>query len=150
LHSTSSLSALATGFVDPFTIVATCEAVATTDFDDRWTPPHESIVPATRTINHAWEPPTGPTDLITNTPVDWRSDGIVAVLGLRQAAGIEQALRAAPHGHSLTLVLVTDDPAERIPLARFVLSELVEALRPSVPGETLTGLSVVLDYDGTI
>lgn len=150
LHSTDSLSASAPGFIDPFTTVATCKALATTDFDDRWTPPHESIVPATRTIDHAWEPPTDVTDLVTNTPMEWEKDGVVAILGLRQAAGIEQAVRAVPDGHSLSLVLVTDDPAERTPLARLVLSEVLEALRSSVPCEALTGLSVVLDHDGTI
>lgn len=150
LHSTDSLSASAPGFIDPFTTLATCEALAATDFEDRWTPPHESIVPATRAIDHAWEPPTDVTDLVTNTPMEWEEDGVVAILGLRQAAGIEQALRAAPDAHSLSLVLVTDDPAERTPLARFVLSEVLEALRSSVPSEALTGLSVALDRDGTI
>ena len=150
LHSTDSLSASAPGFIDPFTTLATCEALAAADFEDRWTPPHESIVPATRAIDHAWEPPTDVTDLVTNTPMEWEEDGVVAILGLRQAAGIEQALRAAPDAHSLSLVLVTDDPAERTPLARFVLSEVLEALRSSVPSEALTGLSVALDRDGTI
>jgi len=53
LHSADSLSAAAPGFIDPFTVVATCKALASTDFDDRWSPPHESIVPATQTIDRA-------------------------------------------------------------------------------------------------
>src|SRR5699024_3495235 len=63
---------------------------------------------------------------------------------------IEQAIRAAPEGHPVSLVLVTDDPAERIPLARLVLSELLEALRRTIATDILTGLSVVLDHDGSI
>lgn len=150
LHSANNLTATSPGFIDPFNIVATCKTLATTDFTDQWTPPHESIVPATRNIDRAWEPPADATDLITHAPVDWGKSGVVAILGLRQAAGIEQAIRAAPDGDTVTLVLVTDDPDERVPLARLVLSELLNPLLPSVPPATLTGLSIVLDRDGTI
>src|SRR5699024_9036920 len=59
LHSATTLSATAPGFIDPFTIVSTCAAVAATDLGDRWTPPHESIVPTTQAVDRAWEPPTG-------------------------------------------------------------------------------------------
>ena len=150
LHSADSLSAAAPGFIVPFTVVATCKALASTDFDDRWSPPHESIVPATQTIDRAWEPMSAVTDLVTDAPVQWESDGIVAILGLRQAAGIEQALRAAPHGHRLFVVLVSDEPAERIPLARFVLCEAIDALRDSVPPTALARLSLVLDPEAAI
>lgn len=150
LHSTDRLAASAPGFIDPFTIVSTCKALASTDFADRWTPPHETIVPAIRALDRPWEPSKDAHDLVTDTPIDWGKDGVVAILGLRQAANIEQALRIVPDEHNVTLVLVTDDPAERMPLAQFVLSEILETLRQSVQPEALTVLSIALDHDGSI
>lgn len=150
LRSADTLSACAPGFIDPFTVVTTCAALATTEFKDRWAVPHESIVPAVRMADEAWAPPTGSTDLITNAPMSWDEDGIIAILGLRQAARIEQALRMLPEESGITLVLVSDDSAERAPMARMILSELLDPLRRSTPAGALTGLSLVLDHDGAV
>ncbi|AHW63504.1 Transcriptional regulator, TetR-family [Corynebacterium glyciniphilum AJ 3170] len=150
LHSAGNLSAMAPGFTDPFDVVTGCTSLAATDFSDAWTPPHASIVPPVHAEDRPWEPPTGMYDLITGSAVEsWATGGdtIIAVLGLRQAAAVEQALRSAD-GEHVTLVLVTDDPGERAPLAEMALAELLGVLRPVVPSDALAGLTVILDRDG--
>jgi AcrR family transcriptional regulator len=149
LHAASGLGASAPGFTDPFDVVTACRALAAADFGDRWSPPDESIVPAVRRADRAWDPPEC-ADLITGAPVDWSGDGVVAVLGLRRASAVEQALRGARPGERVTLVLVSDDPAERAPLASLVLAELLAALRPGFPEGALAGLAVVLDREGRV
>lgn len=150
LHAAGSLSTTAPGFTDPFDVVTGCAALAATDFSDAWTPPHESIVSPVHVEDRPWEPPTGMYDLISGSTVESRETGgdtVIAVLGLRQAAAVEQALRSADGAHVI-LVLVTDAPGERAPLAEMALSELLGVLRPVVPSGALAGLTVILDRDG--
>lgn len=150
LYAASSLSAVAPGFTDPFDIVTASRALVTSDFSDAWFPPHESIVSAVHPEDRPWALPVGSADVIGGEPANAHAEGIVAVLGLRQSAVVEQAVRAARPGSPVTVVLVTDDPAERMPLAEVVLAQLLGVLRPVVPTGALAGLSVILDRDGSI
>jgi AcrR family transcriptional regulator len=150
LHAAGSLSTTAPGFTDPFDVVTGCTALAATDFSDAWVSPHESIVPPVHPEDRLWEPPAGMYDQVSGSTVEsWETgaDTVVAVLGLRQAAAVEQALHSADTAH-VTLVLVTDAPGERAPLAEMALSELLGVLRPVMPPAALAGLTVILDRDG--
>lgn len=152
LHAAGSLSTTAPGFTDPFDVVTGCTALAATDFSDGWVSPHESIVPPVHPEDRLWEPPAGMYDLVSGSdsamePWETGTDTVVAVLGLRQAAAVEQALRSADTAHVM-LVLVTDAPGERAPLAEMAISELLGVLRPVIPPATLAGLTVTLDRDG--
>lgn len=129
LHGSGQLAASAPGFGEPFTVVTACEHLADATFDDTWLPPHTE--PDTQTVDQPW----------TLT-----GDGVVAFLGLHRLSAVEEALRA---GADVTLVVVTADPGELIPLARLVVTEFTGLLRQAVPPEARPRLRIVLDDTST-
>jgi hypothetical protein len=71
--------------------------------------------------------------------------GAVVVLGLHRLEAAEEALRAAPDGVPVTIVPVTAEPAELLPLVRLVLAELRGGLSRAFPARTWARPRIVLD-----
>ncbi|MFF5262866.1 TetR/AcrR family transcriptional regulator [Actinomadura viridis] len=147
LHGASQMAAAAPGFVEPFDIVAACERLTGLDLGDRW--PEPQLVPPARPADDPWSPPPG-TDLITGAPAPLAGDGVVAILGLHRLSGAEAAVRAAPPGAEVTVVMVTADPAELAPLARLAIADLCVCLHQAFPPEALPRLRVVCDERGAV
>ncbi|HKS98144.1 MAG TPA: TetR/AcrR family transcriptional regulator, partial [Rugosimonospora sp.] len=148
LHGASQLAAAAPGFVDPFHTIRACEHLAELDPGDPWQPPHLPHVPKARPVDQAWAPP--PTvDALRAEPARLAGDGVVAVLGLRRAAALEEAVRAAPD-LDVTAVLVTGAPDELAPLARLTLGELRGCLHPAFPRSAWPRVQIVLDGAGAL
>jgi AcrR family transcriptional regulator len=149
LHGAGVLSAAAPGFVDPFTIVATCEQLTDLAPGDRWAPPHLPYVGKARPIDAAWTPPPA-VDLLRAAPARLDEDGVVAVLGMHRLGAVEEALRATPADSAVTAVAVSSDSAEQMPLARLVIADLRRCLRAAVPQAAWPRLQIVLDATGAI
>jgi hypothetical protein len=143
------LSAAAPGFVEPFDVVAGCARLADLDPDDRWDPPHLPYVRPARSVDEPWDPPAV-LDSLTGEPVRFADDGLVVVLGTHRAAAAEEAVRAVADGTGVTAVLVSDQPAELLPLARLVVAELRRCLRSAVPEAAWPRLRIVLDVDASV
>jgi AcrR family transcriptional regulator len=150
LQGAARLAAAAPGFVDEFAVVAACERLAGLDLDDRWDPPHLVHAPRARPADDPWSPPAGVVDAVRDAPATWAGEGLVAVLGLRRATAIEEAVRAAPPGLPITAVLVTGDPDELADLARLVVAELLTCLRPAFPASAWPDLQLVHDPSGSL
>ncbi|CAM3428543.1 TetR/AcrR family transcriptional regulator [Kibdelosporangium persicum] len=125
LQGASQLAAAAPGFGEPFTVVTACERLADTDFDDAWLTPQTT--PDVQTVDE---------------PSTLTRDGVVAVLGLHRLSAVEEALRA---GADVTLIVVTSDPGELIPLARLMVTEFTGLLRHAFPPSALPRLTIVVD-----
>ena len=143
LHGAGQLAAAAPGFTDPFTVIRACEHLAGLDLEDTWPLPHIAHVPPARTTNEPWAVPTG-FDLLTRASVTVDS-GIVVVLGPHRLEALEEALRAAPEGVPVTLVPVTDDPGELLPLVRLVVAELRGHLSRAFPVQAWPRARIVLE-----
>ncbi|WP_017545051.1 TetR/AcrR family transcriptional regulator [Nocardiopsis prasina] len=143
LHGAGQLAAAAPGFVDPFTVIRSCERLAGVDLDDGWPLPHIAHVPDARPVDEPWSAPTA-RDVLHGErfPVE---DGIVAVLGLHRLEAVEEALRAVSEDVPVTIVPVTSEPAELLPLVRLVLAELRSCLFSSFPAGAWAGPRIVLD-----
>ncbi|WP_017589613.1 TetR/AcrR family transcriptional regulator [Nocardiopsis ganjiahuensis] len=143
LHGAGQLAAAAPGFTDPFTVIRSCERLAGLDLDDSWPLPHIAHVPAARPVDEPWAAPTALDTLHgERVPVD---DGVVTVLGLHRLEAVEEALRAVPEGVPVTVVPVTAEPAELLPLVRLVLAELRVCLSHSFPDRAWARPRIVLD-----
>lgn len=140
LHGAGQLAASAPGFVEPFDVVAACEALAR--LDDAWQEPtHAPFVAPARPCDEPWSPPPVADALRgTTAPV---ADGLVAVLGLHRLEAVEEAARATTA--ELTIALVTGTPAELKPLARLMLAELRDRLRHAAPASAWPRVRLVLD-----
>ncbi|TNC23539.1 TetR/AcrR family transcriptional regulator [Amycolatopsis alkalitolerans] len=115
LQGASWLTAAAPGFVEPFDMVSACEQLAGLALNDHWSPPpiqHLDVVDEPWTVADP-------------------ADGVVAVLGLRRLSAAEQALRM---GADVTVVVVASEPAELMPLARWMIAEVEGCLRQAFPG----------------
>ncbi|MFB9905788.1 TetR/AcrR family transcriptional regulator [Allokutzneria oryzae] len=147
LHGASQMAAAAPGFVEPFNVVKACERLAELDLGDRWpTPP---IIPQARRVDEPWSPPVA-TDALRGEPARLAGDGAVAVLGLHRLSAAEEAVRAARPGDTITVVVVTGDPAELTPLARLTLADFWHCLRQAFPHSAWPGLHVVFDSAGSL
>jgi AcrR family transcriptional regulator len=147
LHGASQLAAAAPGFGDQFNVVTACTQLAFADLSDSWLElPFNTHV---RTVDEPWAPPPA-LDSVRNAQTPLTDDGVVAVLGLHRAAAIEHAVRAAPPDASVTAVLVSETPAELIPLARLAIAELTGCLRQAFPEHAWPRLRVVCDSTGTL
>ncbi|GAA3440705.1 TetR/AcrR family transcriptional regulator [Planomonospora venezuelensis] len=149
LHGASQLAAAAPGFVEPFNVVGACEGLADLDLDDEWRPPHLPYVPRARPADEPWSPPPA-LDVVRGEPARLTDDGVVAVLGLHRLEAAEEAVRAAPPGAAVTVVLVTGDPGELAPLARLAVAELCACLREAFPPPAWPRLQVVHDASGAL
>ncbi|MCE7004018.1 TetR/AcrR family transcriptional regulator [Kibdelosporangium philippinense] len=129
LHGASQLAAAAPGFGEPFTVVTACEELADAPFDDAWLTP--TTAPNIQTPDAPWE---------------LTGDGVVAILGMHRLSGVEEALRL---GAEVTLVIVTADPGELIPLARLIVTEFTGLLQHAFPADAWPRLTIVLDDTST-
>jgi AcrR family transcriptional regulator len=149
LSGASQLAGTAPGFVEPFQVVQVCEQLADLGLDPRWRPPHLPHVPGARLVDERWPAGTA-SDALRGTAVRLAEDGVVAVLGLHRLAAIEEAVRAAPAGAAVTVVLTTAADRELGPLVRLVLAELRDGLRQALPDGAWPRLRVGYDGSGAI
>ncbi|WP_307851225.1 helix-turn-helix domain-containing protein [Nocardiopsis sp. MG754419] len=143
LHGAGRMATAAPGFTDPFTVIRACEHLAGLDLEDAWPLPHLAHVPPARAVDRPWSGPVA-FDLLTRAPVSVDA-GVVVVLGLRRLEAAEEALRAAPDGVPITLVPVTDDPGELLPLVRLAVAALRGHLSRAFPTAAWTRARIVLD-----
>ncbi|SEG96752.1 regulatory protein, tetR family [Nonomuraea solani] len=149
LHGAGHLAETAPGFGDPFDVASACAHLAGLDLADTWDPPYLAFVPAAPRLQEDWTPPAGLPDLISGRPAVFDADGVIAVLGTSRLEAAEEAVRAAGPGEQVTLVVVTDDPAEIGRLVRLRAGDLMGCLRRVFGPDVWPSLSLVLD-DGTI
>ncbi|HEY3687919.1 MAG TPA: TetR/AcrR family transcriptional regulator [Streptosporangiaceae bacterium] len=148
LHGASRMAEAAPGFVEPFDIISACAHLAEIDLDDTWPPPHIPYIAPARPADRPWAPPAAE-DVLRGKPAPLGIDGVVAILGLHRLEAVEEAVRAAPDGDGVSVVVVTGDQ-ELAPLARLTVARLRACLRPAVPAAAWPRLSVVFDDAGTI
>jgi AcrR family transcriptional regulator len=153
LHGAAQLAAAAPGFADPFDVVRACEGFADLELGsgrgDEWAPPHLPYVPRARPVGRPWEPPAA-VDAVRDAPARLDADGVVAVLGLHRLVAVEEAVRAAPVGSTVTAVLVSSDPGELTPLARLVVADVCRCIRLAFPEQAWPQLQVVHDPAGAV
>jgi AcrR family transcriptional regulator len=147
LHGARQMAAAAPAFLDPFTVIETCEQLADLDLGDVWEPPHIPYVGRARPADAAWSPPDA-TDAVRDEPVALGDDGVVAVLGLHRLGAAEEAVRAARPDDEITAVVVTGQPEELGPLARMAVAELCGCLRQAFPWAAWPRLHIVHDDSG--
>jgi AcrR family transcriptional regulator len=129
LHGAGQLTGAAPGFVEPFDVVSACEQLAGLALNDYWAPP---LAREPDAVDEPWSAEPG---------------GVVAVLGLHRLAAVEEAARA---GVDVTAVLVTSDPAELMPLARWVVAGLDGCLRQAFPPQAWPRVRVLFDETGRL
>ncbi|NDU71849.1 TetR family transcriptional regulator [Actinomadura sp. DSM 109109] len=129
LRGAGHLCETAPGSSDPFDVARACRHLTGLGADDPWNPPHLPYVAAPRPCREAWTPPPGTTDAITGRPAGFGDDGLIVVLGTGRLPAAEEAVRAARAGDSVTVALVTDDPAETGALVRLRITDLAGCLR---------------------
>ncbi|MFE5503298.1 TetR/AcrR family transcriptional regulator [Amycolatopsis japonica] len=144
LHGAGQLAATAPGLVEPFDVVSACERLAGLAFNDWWAPP--VIAPTAQAADRPWSPP-GAVDLVRAESFV-PGDGVVVVLGTHRLAAAEEAVRAS--GGEVTVVAVTSDPDELVPLTRLIVAELCGGLRQAFPEPAWPGVRVVCDATGTL
>jgi hypothetical protein len=149
LHGASQLAAAAPGFVDPFDVVAACRMLGDLELDDAWDPPHVEYVPRAMPTNQRWDPPPSD-DAVRRRPAQLASDGVLAVLGLHRLGAFEEAVRAAPSDATVTVAIVTGQPAELMHLARLVVADLCACLREAFPSAAWPPLQVVFDESAAL
>ncbi|GAB3691103.1 TetR/AcrR family transcriptional regulator [Nocardiopsis oceani] len=143
LHGAGQLAAAAPGFTDPFTVIRSCERLAGLELDDAWPLPHIAHIPDARAVDQPWSP-TAAIDALHGERVTV-DDGVVVALGLHRLAAVEEALRAAGEDVPVTVVPVTAEPAELLPLVRLVVAELRGCLSHSFPARAWARPRIVLD-----
>jgi AcrR family transcriptional regulator len=145
LHGAGHLAETAPGFGDPFDVARACRQLADHAVADVWDPPHLPYVAAPTLCRDAWRPPGELTDALTGRPVGFDGDGIIAVLGTDRLGAAEEAVRAARPGDTVTVALVTDDPAETGALARLRIADFAGCLRRAFGPDTGLPMRLVLD-----
>ncbi|GAB2884487.1 TetR/AcrR family transcriptional regulator [Streptomyces mayteni] len=150
LGGSGLLAELAPGFGDPFDRTRACEHLAGLDLGDVWAPPHLPYVAPAEPCLDGWDPPSGLVDRIVGGEVDLGVDGLVTVLGAGRLAATEEAVRAAAPGEQVTVVVVTDAPAETGGLVRLRISDLAGCLRRVFPPEAWRRLRLVVDDEARV
>ncbi|MDI3419312.1 TetR/AcrR family transcriptional regulator [Streptomyces luteolus] len=173
LHGARQLADAAPGFIEPFTVIHACERFADATPHDTWAPPHLPYVPRARPVDDPWpcasafdvsptgsragsragaDPAANPAfvDAVRGTPARLGADGVLAVLGLHRLEAVEEAVRSAPPGATVTVALVSGCPDELIPLARLTIADVVSCLRASFPVASWPRLQVVYDASGSL
>jgi AcrR family transcriptional regulator len=150
LHGAAGLAESAPGFGDPFDVIRACECLADLDPADAWDPPHATHVPAATPADERWTPPADITDALTGKPAKLGDDGVIVVLGAHRLGAAEEAVRAAGPTGLVTIVPVTDEPAETGRLIRARLADVVRCVRASFGERPWPGLHVALDADETL
>ncbi|WP_159945686.1 MULTISPECIES: TetR/AcrR family transcriptional regulator [unclassified Nocardiopsis] len=149
LYGVSQAVGVAPGLVDPFAVIRSCERLADLDLDDAWPLPHLAHVPPAEPADEPWSPPDA-LDAVRRRSVSLGEDGVVAVVGTHRLEAVEEALRSAPEGAAVTAVVVSGDPAVRIPLARTAVADLSGCLRRAFPERAWPRLRLVFDGSGEI
>ncbi|WP_283137760.1 TetR/AcrR family transcriptional regulator [Rhizohabitans arisaemae] len=150
LAGSGFLAETAPGFGDPFDLTRACRHLAALDLADTWAPAHLPYVEPAEPCRQAWVPPTGLANQITGDSVDLGADGLVTVLGARRLAASEEAVRSARPGEQVTVVAVTDDPAETGNLVRLRVGDLTASLRRVFPPEAWRHVRLVIDDDAAV
>ena len=142
LHGASQLAVAAPGFVEPFNVIAACEAFADLNLDDTW-PERPPIVAPVRAVDEPWHP-SAAVDLLTGEPVR-AAKGVLAVLGLHRLSAAEEMIRAASPSDDVTVAIVTAEPAELSALARLVLTDFRWHLHQAFPRSAWPRVQIVVD-----
>ncbi|MBT3153126.1 TetR family transcriptional regulator [Streptomyces sp. CHD11] len=150
LHGAAGLAENAPGVGDPFDLARAAEHLAGMAPIDDSEPPHLSFVAPAQSAEDQWAAPRGLRDEITGRQVDLDDDGVVVVLGVRRLSAAEEAVRSARMRDKVTLVVVTDDPAEIGRLARLRIADLVGCLRRVFAAGELPRLRIVFDDAGMV
>ncbi|MBN6055340.1 TetR family transcriptional regulator [Nonomuraea sp. RK-328] len=100
-------------------------------------------------LDASWAPPPA-VDALRGTPVTLDGDRLVVLLGLRRLSALEDVVRTAPAALPVTLVVVTEDPGELGPLARFALARMGAHLRAAVPAGAWPDVRIVCDESGRV
>jgi AcrR family transcriptional regulator len=147
LHGAADLTRSAPGFSDPFDVAAACRHLAGLDLADTWDPPYLEFVGRPALGAEPWAAPPGAADVITGRPVRLDADGLVVVLGPGRLSAAEEAVRSA---ETVTVAVVTTDPAETGALVRLRLTDLIGCLRRVFPAAAEPAVRLVLDDDGVL
>ncbi|WP_411080772.1 TetR family transcriptional regulator [Streptomyces sp. cmx-18-6] len=150
LHGAAGLAENAPGVGDPFELARAAEHLAAIPLLDDSEPPHLPYVAPARSAEDRWAAPRGLRDEITGRRIDLDDDGVVVVLGVRRLSATVEAVRSAGPRDEVTLVVVTDDPAEAGRLARLRITDLVGCLRRVFPAGELPRLRLVFDDACTV
>jgi AcrR family transcriptional regulator len=145
LDGSAHLAETAPGFGDPFDLARACQHLAGIDLADTWAPPYLPYVAPAQPCGDTWDPPPGLADQISGDRVDLGADGLIAVLGAGRLGAAEEAVRSARPGEQVTLVVVTDDPAETGRLARLRVTDLAGCLRRVFAPDVWQRVRLVLD-----
>jgi AcrR family transcriptional regulator len=137
LHGAGQLASAAPGFGDPFLVVRAVEELPAVE--DTWLPPQPTTT--VHAADEPWSPPST-VDLLRGAPVEPRTDGIVAIVGLHRLTAVEHAVRS---GRPVTAILVTGAPEESLPLVRLSLAELRHHLAHAAPPAAWPDLQVTCD-----
>ncbi|MCY1144302.1 helix-turn-helix domain containing protein [Actinoplanes sp. Pm04-4] len=149
LHGAAGLGETAPGFGDAFDVARACRHLAGLDIADEWNPPYLPYVPLAKEVRSAWAAPGEVVDELSGRPFEL-GDGVVVALGPGRLGGAEDAVRAARAGEVVTIVAVTDDPAETGALVRLRLTDLTTVLRRIFGPAFRPSLRLVLDDNGTL
>ncbi|TCO62260.1 TetR/AcrR family transcriptional regulator [Actinocrispum wychmicini] len=147
LDGSSHLAEAAPGFGDPFDLARACEHLAGIDLADTWAPAYLPYITPAQPCEDTWDPPTGLADEIGGDEVDFGADGLVTVLGAGRVAAAEEAVRSARPGEQVTVVIVTNDPAETGRLVRLRVVDLTSCLRRVFEPEVWQRVRLVFDDD---
>jgi AcrR family transcriptional regulator len=150
LHGAAGLAENAPGVGDPFDLARAAEHLAGIALIDDSEPAHLPFVAPAQSAEDQWAAPHGLHDEITGRQVDLDDDGVVVVLGVRRLSAAEEAVRSARLRDEVTLVVVTNDPAEIGRLARLRIADLVGCLRRVFAVGELPRLRIVFDDAGTV
>jgi AcrR family transcriptional regulator len=142
LHGAGQLTGTAPGFVQPLSVARACAELPGLELDDPWMPPPST--PPVRPADEPWTPPPV-IDEVQRRPADVGSDGVVVVLGLHRLAAAEDVVRTT--SDPVTVALVSSDPAELGPLARYTVAGLLGCLRQTLP---LPRIQLVHDETGVL
>ena len=148
LHGAGHLAEMAPGVGDPFDVARACEDLAGLDLADTWDPPHLPYVAPAQPCDDPWVPPAELPDRLTGRRVGLDEDGVVALLGTSRLTAAEEAVRGARPGDRVTVVVLTDDPAETGRLVRLRISDLTGCLRRVFAPDRWPRLDLVLDDRG--
>ncbi|GFH39542.1 TetR/AcrR family transcriptional regulator [Streptomyces pacificus] len=150
LHGAAGLAENAPGVGDPFDLARAAEHLAGMALINDSEPPHLSFVAPAQSAEDQWAAPRGLRDEITGRQVNLDDDGVVVVLGVRRLSAAEEAVRSARLRDEVTIVVVTDDPAEIGRLARLRIADLVGCLRRVFAAGELPWLRIVFDDAGMV
>ncbi len=145
LHGAAALAQDAPGISDLFDLVRAAEHLAGIALVDDYQPAYLSYVAPAEPNDAPWQAPRGLDDEITGRPADLDRDGVIVALGLERLSAAEETLRAARLRDEVTVVVVSDEPAESGRLARLRIVDLVGCLRRVFLRDDLPRIRVVLD-----